>query len=48
MNLIRRLTNRLRRPRPQPLTFDSQVAAFEAIIRRPARRRRNTRKENRP
>lgn len=39
MNLLRRLANRLR---PQPLTFDSQVAAFEAITRRPARRRRNT------
>lgn len=40
MNLFRALAARLRRP--QPLHFDSQVAAFEAIMRRPARRRRNT------
>ncbi|MEE4419595.1 hypothetical protein [Streptomyces bugieae] len=45
MNRLRALAARLRRP--QPLTFDSQLAAFEAIMRRPARRR-NTRKELRP
>ncbi|MGW2920334.1 hypothetical protein ACWDBF_21085 [Streptomyces angustmyceticus] len=37
MNLLRRLASRLRRP--QPLTFDSRLAAFEAVTRRTARRR---------
>ncbi|MFF7411581.1 hypothetical protein [Streptomyces lydicus] len=40
MSLLRRLANRLRRP--HRLTFDSQLAAFEAIMRRPDARRRNT------
>ncbi|MEU3990175.1 hypothetical protein AB0F24_17665 [Streptomyces platensis] len=40
MNPLRRLTNRLRRPKP--VRLDSRLAAFEALYLAPAARHRNT------